>query len=258
MSVKFKNPSKMTKAWGEAEPVALRKIFDYLCDRRQFSSPDDWGDPYSLVLQKELSEDFFFKVTFSTAGQSPVGVFLFDVYLVLYSKYCRRIETDINLWPNTNPEINIVNPGSAIFSITLSHLKWNELPTDKNPIFKLSKLPGYESVANEWISDWEQFAMPIVESIFDLESVIRYCQFIKNYAKKSWVKSDGYLSSTLDIHMAFLYVRDGQYQAAIDILQASIELHSRAAGIERLNKALSWVLMNQKKGKQMGELGHEN
>lgn len=231
----------MTKAWGATAPQELVKIFKFLCEEVGFNLPENWKDPYTLMLQKRMADDLIIKALFCTAGQYPQYVFNFDVGIALCSEFCRKIEDQTDIWPNRKSSAHETETSSGIFCIDLSHLKWNETSVEKNPIFQISELPGYQDTAKQWILDWENFATPLLASVSNLDDAIQYCEFIKTYKKQVWVKSDGYLSSALDIHWALLCAQDGQYEKAKNILQNSLELQTHPPSVERHKKALSWV-----------------
>lgn len=153
----------------------------------------------------------------------------------------KKIENEIAIWSNNLSNLDKVEESSAIFCIELAHLKWNAIPSEKNPGFQISELPAYKNSDQQWISDWKAYANPVIASLANLKNAIEYCEGIKNYEKQPWVKSDGYRSSTLDIHLAFLLVQDGQLEKALDILQAALRLQIHPPSIERHQKAFNWV-----------------
>jgi hypothetical protein len=241
LAIKFLNAKKMAKAWGQAEPAELRKIFEYLCDSEGFAPPKDWSDGYTLVLKKEVQDDLVIEASFSTVGQYTVGVVNFDTGILLSSKYCKKIENVLELWPNQKNTVSVLDTAATIFCVHLSHLKWNAAFTEKNPEFQISELSEHQNSAQKWIIDWKAYAKPHIALLSNLKDAIQYCEYIKNYKKQPWVKSDGYRSSTIDIHLAFLCVQDGQYEKANAILESAWKLQTHTSSIDRHEKALNWV-----------------
>jgi hypothetical protein len=242
LTIKFLNGKKMAKAWGQAEPPELRKILEYLCDEDGFLPPKNWSHAYTLDLYRELTNDLVANVGFSTAGEFPVGVIYFDTTIALRSKFCRKIEDQIQIWPNQTPSTEGLDASAQIFCITLSHLKWNDTPGDRNPGYQISTAPEYKNSSVKWIADWKQYAAPIIAGTSTLKEAIQFCEKIKTYKKQPWVKSDGYRAQSVDIYLAFLLVQDGQLEKARGILQVGLKLQTHLPSIERHQKALVWVM----------------
>jgi hypothetical protein len=246
MTLKFSNPTRMRKVWGQAEPPELRKIIEYLCDEEKFEPPSNWKHCYTLDLKKKINDQLTIVAGFNTTSEFPKNVFNFGSSITLYSKYIEDIANKLKLYTNSSFVIDDLKVGTAIFCVYLSHLKWNATETNINPTYSVSTIELYDNQAETWIADWKSYASPIILNLQNLNDAIYYCEYIKSYSRQPWVKSSGYLSSDLNTFRAILYVQNKQFRQAIEALEAVIQDLNplRKAYFEKLR---NWVYLESVK-----------
>jgi hypothetical protein len=236
-AVKIFKTKKFQTAWGASGQRQLEKVFQELRSH-DFVEPQVGSDAYSFAFQRIVDDDLTQVIYISRAGEEPLGVFNFDCFFLIHSKWLSRANDLIN--PEDVGKVLRSAVGSSIFAITQSHLRWNESFSTENPCWYVSDLAGYEHSIDAWITDWRRLILPIAQTLVDLPSVIRHCESNQNYKADSWVKSDGY-HVTLASNTALLLLKNSESVKAIELLRVALTWPVRQPIQKHFQKVLDWI-----------------
>jgi hypothetical protein len=226
----FKNPIGLSKHWGSAKPYHLAAIIQQL-NLDGFYGSISWKKPSFLIFEKEIDGDIFVRVILATFGGAVSGQFNFDAHILLCSKYVAHIESTLNLWNRSFDVAEHVDnePYECLWSIDLSHLKWNAVSCDRNPYWKVSsENPTVDEVRCDWLADWNAYGKPYLNEMKDALSVVKKLLYIPHYQRNPWVKSSGPTNVSVYENAAILLIRLNQYAEAeriLNKLQSEVNLH---------------------------------
>ena len=255
IQLKFQNGAQLQKRWGSPKPPELERIFLYLIETG-FQGPRSWKDPTTFSFDRPLDDDLFVRVAIGSVGEYPSGVFNFDTTIFFYSRYIEEIESSLDLWEREQSGVDqsLVErePYAALFSITLSHLKWNAVPGGNPKWSIMAPNSSQQQIDSGWIADWKAYGETYLGKIKNTKDLVDTLTNAESYKRSPWVKSDGMLGVSIMERTAILLTRLGRRDEAKKLLagwQINIDRPSgqfnlsRAAAFtkRRVQKILRWI-----------------
>jgi hypothetical protein len=236
--MKIFKSKKFLSAWGNGG----EKQFKFICNELEasgFKGSDNQSDVYSMEFSRSIDEDLSQITYVSRSGEYPESVFNFDCSFLVFSKWL--LSVDHAIFPlKAAKEVPPHPQGRAIFVLSQSHLKWNEVFSTENPCWYVSELAGYEHSIDAWIKDWRRFLLPMTQTLIDLPSVVKHCMAVQNYKANPWVRSDGY-HITLAANTALLLFKNGDKEGAIQLLNQALTWQTRPPILALFQKVLNWI-----------------
>ena len=183
-----KAPASTLRWWGLQSAEAFDFVSGFL-NSEGFDGPATWAEGALVPYSKTLCPTIKVRASVSVFTADN-GYAAFDCGAVLCSKTLHDLARDANPEKETPP--SKIFPGFApCLTISLSHLKWCQYPSDNNPSWAMTlnadtSRPGAQIFAE----DFRALMIPLLytlKSDNDLEALLT--QSLKRH-KPAWVKSD--------------------------------------------------------------------